>query len=137
MICNKCQKNEVPTYRKTKCDECAKADEAAWNAKQGEQLTGQVQAPVTQPVPANPPVQKIPATGNELVPETGNFQSTVWTHSVRPHSYEIGKPSETTARTKLYFETPSELKAMIQDMRDAGLMDLPLDELPMSDTGRD
>ncbi|KKN18380.1 hypothetical protein LCGC14_0956310 [marine sediment metagenome] len=120
-ICNKCNKNEVPSSRKSKCHDCARADEASWNARQA----GEPQ--VEGPVPINPEVVKMPATGNEIAKETGTFQSTVWNHSVAANSYEVGKVGD---RFKLYFETPADLKAKMQELRDAGLMDLPLAELP-------
>ena len=112
-ICIKCNQNEVPPYRKTKCDDCAKADESAYKANQKKAQ------PLPQGVPVNPEVQKIPATGNELVPETGNFQSTVWTHSVSANSFEVGKVGD---RFKLYFETVEDLKIKITELKAAGFM---------------
>ena len=69
--------------------------------------------------PVNAPVEKIPAIGNEVVPESGNFQSTVWNHTVAPNSYEVGKVGD---RFKLYFETPEELQAKIAELKRMGFM---------------
>ena len=51
--------------------------------------------------------------------ETGNFQSTVWNHNLRPHSYEIGKIGN---RHKVYWETLDELKELIDGLVDAGYL---------------
>ena len=101
------------------CNTCKVRKKAEWDAKQN------------GTVPVNPLLNglptKVPATGNEVTPENGNFQSTVWNHQVRPHSSEMGPAGN---RHKIYWETVEELKAEIQELRDAGLMDLPLDKLP-------
>ena len=104
------------------CDKCRDRKKAEYEAR----MNPSNPIPAT-PQPVNAPVQKVPATGNEVVPETGNFQSTVWNHTVAANSYEVGTAGN---RFKLYFETPAELKAKMQELRDAGLMDLPLDQLP-------
>lgn len=104
------------------CDKCRDRKKAEYEAR----MNPSNPIPAT-PQPVNAPVQKVPATGNEVVPETGNFQSTVWNHTVAANSYEVGTAGN---RFKLYFETPAELKAKMQELRDAGLMDLPLSELP-------
>ncbi len=114
------------------CDPCRA------RRKVEEQVRDNQQLPSTQSpqVPANPlqnGLPKVPATGNEnmgiIAPETGNFQSTVWNHQVRPHSSEMGPAGN---RHKIYWETVEELKAKMQELRDAGLMDLPLDKKPMN-----
>ena len=59
--------------------------------------------------PVNPPVHEI--TGQELAKETGNFQSTVWNHSVAANSYEWGiypKAGEFYEKHKIYYETEQE-----------------------------
>ncbi len=93
------------------CDNCKAINDAEYLARQKQ--------PVEQNGPVNAPVQKIPATGNELVPETGTFQSTVWTHVVAANSYEVGKVGD---RFKLYFETPEELQAKIAELKRMGFM---------------
>lgn len=48
-ICEKCSKNEIPSYRKKYCDDCANAIKAEYEAKQGDAHTdGQIQKPVSQ-----------------------------------------------------------------------------------------
>lgn len=102
------------------CDSCSANKRAQWNANQQFK-------PIAQPEPVNPEVLKIgqpkPLTNVEVAKETGTFQSTVWNHQVGSNSYEVGQVGN---RFKLYFETPAELKAKMQQLRDAGLMDLPL-----------
>ncbi len=56
----------------------------------------------------------------EIKKETGEFQSTVWNHSVAPNSYEVGKAG---CRFKLYFESVEELKSKLKDIKEAGLLE--------------
>ncbi len=93
------------------CDPCSKLKKAEYEASQNR--------PVEQNGPVNAPVQKIPATGNEVAPEKGNFQSTVWAHAVAANSYEVGKVGD---RFKLYFETPQELQGKIAELKRMGFM---------------
>ena len=99
------------------CPPCGAKRKVEWDAKQN------------GTVPVNPLQNglptKVPATGNEIDPETGKFQSTVWDH--KQDTYEVGPADK---RFKLKFFSVAELKAKMQDLRDAGLMDLPLDKLP-------
>ena len=104
------------------CDTCKVRKKNEWDAKQNQEL------PPTpaQPVPVKTEYEmkvKKPLYAEHLAKETGNFQSTVWNHTVAANSYEVGTAGN---RFKLYFETPAELKAKMQELRDAGLMDLPL-----------
>lgn len=119
-ICNKCEKNQVPPYRKTKCDECAKADEAQWAAKG---------TPIAQPEPVNPQVEKVPfgkpTQTQGIKAETGDFQSTVWNHSVAANSSELGKIGD---RHKIYWETVEELVQKKMDLQSAGFLQGDSDE---------
>ncbi len=83
------------------CDKCADRKKAEWDARQN---------PTAQPVPVNPSVEKIPST-NGIAQETGNFQSTVWNHTVAANSYEWGKADN---RHKVYYETIEELEAKVK-----------------------
>ena len=124
MKCIKCNMNDVPTHRKTKCDPCAKIDEASWDAKQNPQQPAQPVQELGRAMGKTPDAQvKEFMTGVKA--ETGTFQSTVWNHSVAANSYEVGTAVN---RFKLYFETPADLKTKMQELRDAGLMDLPLEQ---------
>ncbi len=100
------------------CDTCKVRKKAEWDSKTGNPL-------ITTSTPVIPPVPAVNSV--DIAKETGTFQSTVWNHKVSANSYEVGKADN---RFKLYFETPAELKAKMQELRDAGLMDLPLDQLP-------
>ncbi len=108
-ICNKCNVNTVPAYRKTKCDTCAKVDEEAYKASQ------QPAQPIAQPEPVNPEVER----PGEIAKETGNFQSTVWNHDVGANSSELGKIGD---RHKIYWETVQELLDKRLDLIKAGFL---------------
>ena len=60
----------------------------------------------------------------EIKKENGEWQSTVYNRTVAPNSYEVGTAGN---RFKLYFETPQDLKDKMKELRDAGLMDMPID----------
>ena len=117
-ICNVCNKNEVPQYRKTQCDVCAKAKEDAWNAK-----NNPVVNPIpAQPFPVNPPVENTNTnnvTPMQVKPPTGEYKSLVYNKTLSANSFEVGKA---TGRFKFYFETIGELKAKIKEAVDSGLM---------------
>ncbi|KKK92673.1 hypothetical protein LCGC14_2700590 [marine sediment metagenome] len=87
------------------CDFHSAARKASYNAKQN--------------APSNP-TPPVPATENEIVPETGTSQSTVWNHSVAANSYEVGKVGN---RHKIYWETIEELVGKLSMLEDAGLLD--------------
>ena len=74
--------------------------------------------------PAN--VVKAPVKTEDVKKENGEYQSTVYNRTVAPNSYEVGTAGN---RFKLYFETPQELKDKMQELRDAGLMDMPLSDV--------
>ena len=61
---------------------------------------------------------------NGVKKESGEYQSTVYNRTVAPNSYEVGSAGN---RFKLYFETAEDLKEKMQELRDAGLMDIPDD----------
>ena len=107
------------------CDSCSVSKKAQWEQRQAgvnseynpsENVAGQGQA-VGKPV-VNVP--QSPANGT-VKQETGEFQSTIWKHSVAPNSYEIGKAG---CRFKLYFENVKELQAKIAELTQAGLLDV-------------
>ena len=113
------------------CNKCADRKKAEWDAKQGQKVIVEAQMPVPLPQPV--PVEKVPfgnATGlttPNLKAETGDFQSTVWNHQVRPHSSEMGPAGN---RHKIYWETVEELKVEIRKLVSAGLMEDPYPFIP-------
>lgn len=107
-ICNNCNTNLVPSYRKTLCDECAEMKQSAYDAKQNQPIPA-------QPVPVNAPVEK----PGEIKPPTGEYQSLVYNKTLAANSYEVGKVGD---RFKLYFETPEELVAKIAELKRHGFM---------------
>ena len=125
--CEEC-KNQftyaVPTKypdRRKYCDVCSVKRKEAWNAGN--------QAPQTEPV--NAEVVKVEyktpgypkdITAKKVKEENGEYQSTVYNRTVAPNSYEVGSAGN---RFKLYFETAQDLKDKMQELRDAGLMDMP------------
>ena len=104
---------QYPDNRKY-CDSCKKINDAAYAAS----LKPSNPIPA-QPVPVNAPVEKVPATVNEVVPERGNFQSTVWNHSVAANSSELGKIGD---RHKIYWETVEELNKKKADLQASGFL---------------
>ena len=103
------------------CDACKVRKKQEWDAKTNGNLG--LTTPVNKPVSAQSeqqiPSKTLPATGNEVAQETGNFQSTVWNHNVRPHSSEIGRVGN---RHKVYWETLKELNELIKGLVDAGYL---------------
>ena len=126
MITKTCECGVVFEYEPSKrfedkrkyCDTCRNRKAAEWDAKQNQRVDSN-----GQPVPQKPIVND----EKPLKAENGEYQSTIYKRTVAPNSYEVGTVGN---RFKLYFETPAELKAKMQELRDAGLMDLPLDQLP-------
>ncbi len=112
------------------CDPCKLANDAAYIASKAALVPQQIPA---VPVPVNAPVQKIPASSNTVEKETGTFQSTVWNHSVAPHVYKVGiepRAGQEFSKHEIHYEDVEDLKEHLQKLRDAGLMDLPLNQLP-------
>lgn len=99
----------VPNYRKTLCDECAKLKSEAYEAMKNNNGST---VPLAVPL-------AVPDTAQEIKKETGDFQSTVWNHSVAANSYEVGPAG---SRFKLYFETVDELKIKINELKLAGFI---------------
>lgn len=117
IICNKCNKNQVPHYRKTKCDECAKADEVAYKAIQ--QIPAVVAAnSENRNESINPPVEK---PNVRLVPEHSMQESSggslSYTKTLAANSYEVGVAGD---RHKIYYETVEELNQKIFELRKSG-----------------
>ena len=126
MKCNKCNVNEVPPHRQTKCDACAKIDKALWDSKNqhlGDIDVGGRTMPYvpTQPVPTNPtnPANPVKEVEPEIKKPTGEYQSLVYNKTLSANSFEVGKAG---GRFKFYFETIGELKAKIKEAVDAKLM---------------
>ena len=106
------------------CNACRDRKKAEYEAKQA----GVKPTYIAQPEPVNAPVEKIPAVNTvDIAKETGNFQSTVWNHQVRPHSSEMGPAGN---RHKIYWETVEELKVEIRKLVSAGLMEDPCPFVP-------
>jgi hypothetical protein len=80
------------------CDECSAKRKAEWEAKK----SGKV-------------AQDVPKPQNQAVSK----HDVVIQRTEKPHSYEFGKPS---ARHKIYYETVEELKAHIENLREAGFI---------------
>ena len=59
---------------------------------------------------------------NGVKKENGEWQSTVYNRTIAANSYEVGSAGN---RFKLYFETAQDLKDKMQELRNAGLMDMP------------
>ena len=138
MITKTCECGDEFTYepvvgypdKRKYCPPCKVRKKAEWDNKQQYQASADTQ-PGAQPVPVNPKLVKVPFGKPIQTPdvkaENGEYQSTVYNRTVSANSYEVGTAGN---RFKLYFETPADLKAKMQELRDAGLMDLPLDQLP-------
>ena len=112
------------------CDACKVRKKAEWDAKTNANLG--LTTPVNNPQPVKTEYeQKVGEPlckehlKNSVKAENGEYQSTVYNRTVAANSYEVGTAGN---RFKLYFETPAELKAKMQELRDAGLMDLPLNK---------
>lgn len=100
------------------CDKCRDRKKAEYEAR----MNPSNPIPAT-PQPVNAPVQKVPATGNEVVPETGNFQSTVWNHEVEGNIYKfgvMGKAGQKFYEHRIKYETPEDLKMKLADLGFAG-----------------
>ncbi len=97
------------------CDPCKAVNDAAYAAKNNPQV------PTEQNGPVNAPVQKIPATGNEVVPEIGTFQKTVWNHEVAANVYKWGimpKAGQPYWYHEVKYETLEQLRELVEGRKD-------------------
>ena len=110
-ICEDCKKEfqyEPPTGYPDKrkyCDECSAIRKAKWEFKQNNKDLD------TTPLKTQPQASKEQSN-------TFTEESWVYNVSVRPNSFEWGKPSH---RHKVYYDGPEELKVHIKALKEAGL----------------
>ena len=112
-ICPKCGvgfQYEPPknfTDNRKYCDTCKAINDAAYKASQNQPSSTGV------PIPAVPD----PVKPGEIAAETGDYQSTVWNHTVAANSYKwgvMGKAGQKFFEHKVYYETIEELDDKIK-----------------------
>ena len=131
MKCNKCNVNEVPIHRKTKCDVCAKVKEDAWNAKSNPPVPVDKPVEVGRAVAKSPEVEK--AFLNGIKAPTGEYQSLVYNKTLDDNIYEWGimpKAGCPFWKHKVKYETIKQLNELIEDRKDIKFEDIPPSELP-------
>ena len=110
-ICENCDINEVPPYRKTLCDACAKAKKQQWEDKQiPVEKIGAQSAPVSQ----NNGFQQEKSTAQIKAP-TGEYQSLVYNKTLSANSYEVGSAGN---RFKIYFESVEDLQVKLKELKE-------------------
>ncbi|KKL04646.1 hypothetical protein LCGC14_2613950, partial [marine sediment metagenome] len=102
--------------RRKYCNACKFKKEEEYQARQNPVPAGQAQpVPTEYEQKVGEPLYK-EHLKNSVKAENGEYQSTVYNRTVAANSYEVGTAGN---RFKLYFETPAELKAKMQELRDA------------------